>query len=503
MIRHRIRTISKNDNGASAVLIAFSMVVLLGFAALALDATGLGFNERRQAQSAADVGSLAAVQFAVPEDIGNGTCTGSATDVAECNGATEAIEVANQTLDDSSLADWNDSSKCGTPPAGFTVTSVSDCVAFNSNLQRAWVRIPTIEKPTTIARAIGFDSVDTSADSIAGAGVEPPGGVLPFLLPGNAASNNYACLKGFANPDWGPCEDTPVSGNFGSADFYLYGDVNKEWTEKCNGDTNGRLVANIARGVDHPLSTHPTGSGSGTVERDNCPVFSAEPNIVDSQTGIGSNLEQGLVWGGSDYSPSPYPGKIWDTGGTTVRNSGGANPSTQINDEPLWNFLVDADDDTSLQGTACDDETVKGTPPATRPAAMEDCLTYAKTNGKIVFNNDLASSIRFGWVPQIYEDTFSGNPYYIELFRPVYLDTTWYGCNNNECDVMHTPGIPEDPETCPVEPAETRITCGIPGQHNKNLQAITAWILDPSIVPDNAKTPSPGSVNQRSYSLIE
>lgn len=498
-----LKRLLAHDTGASAILIALSLVVLFGFAAVALDATGLGFNERRQAQSAADVGALAAVQFAVPDDVGNPACTGSATARARCNGATEAIEVANLTLDNPALADWGDAAKCSTPPSGFTATSVSPCVAFNSNLQRAWVRVPTIENPTTLARAIGISSVATSASAIAGAGVEPPGGVLPFLLPGNASSSNYACLKAFPNPDWGPCESSPVSGNFGSADFYLYGNVDKGWTSKCSGDTNGRLVANIARGVDHPLSTHATGSGSGIVERDNCPIFSAQPNVVDSQTGVGSGLEQGLVWGGSAYSPTPYPGKIWHSAGTTVRDAGGPNPATRINDDPLWNYLIDDADDPSLSGTPCDDDNILGASPGERPSLMDACITYAKTSDKVIFNDDLAGTTRFGWVPHIWEATFSGNPYYIRLFRPVYLDTTWYSCSSNSCDIMHTPGVPEDPEACPVEPDETRITCGMPGDHNMTLQAVTSWILDPDIVPDNAKTPTPGSANQRTYALTE
>lgn len=496
-------SLSSSDRGATAVLIAFAMLVLLGFTAIALDATGLGFNERRQAQSAADVGALTAVQFAVPQDIGNSACTGTASDRAECNGATEAIEVASNTLDDPSLADWSDPTKCATPPAGFTASSDSACVAFNSNLQRAWVRIPTIDNPTTFARVIGIGTVSTSADAIAGTSVEPPSGVLPFLLPGSAATSNYECLKAFPNPDWGPCETAPLSGNFGSADFFLYGNVDKGWTAKCAGDTNGRLVANIARGVDHPLSTHPTGSGSGVIEKDNCPIFSAQPNIVDSQTGVGSNLEDGLVWGGSAYSPSPYPGKIWDTSGTTVRTSGGGNPATQINDDPLWNYLVDDSVDPALNGTPCDDDDFAAASAGARPGMMDTCISWAKSNDHVIFNDDLAHAVRFGWVPQIWQNTFSGNPYYIELFRPSYLDTTWYSCSSNECDVMHTPGVPEDPATCPANPPDTRITCGTPGNHNDNLQAITSWILDPAIVADNAKTPTPGSENQRTYALTE
>ena len=483
------------DKGASAVLIALAMVVLLGFAALALDALGMGTNERRQAQSAADVGALAAVQFARPISMGNAECGGlSGIDLSRCNGAVEARTVANATLDDASLADWTDATRCATPPAGYTTVSVvSECIAFNSNNQRAWVRIPTIDNPTSIARAVGIDFVATSASAIAGSTVNPPGGVLPFLLPGNAASTNYNCLKAGANPKFGSCDDLPVIGNFGSADFFLYGDVSKGWTQKCTGDTNGRLVANIARGVDHPLSVHPTGIGGGIEEQPNCPDFNAQPNMTDSQTGIGSNLEDGLLYGGSAYSSAPYPGFIQDSSGYTVRNSGGSTPAAIVDDDPLWDYLSTAP---SLNGTPCDDATVN------TPQLMDLCIAWAKAGSVEVFDNDLATSGRFGWVPEIWEADFTGNPYHIKSFRPVYLDTTFYGCNANSCDIMYTPGV-ADLGSCPSNPPDERITCGTPGSKNKGLDAVTSWILAPEIVPDNAKTPQPGSENQREYNLVD
>lgn len=121
----------------------------------------------------------------------------------------------------------------------------------------------------------------------------------------------------------------------------------------------------------------------------------------------------------------------------------------------------------------------------------------------MIFTDDLASSSRFGWVPQLWEDDFTGNPYHIELFRPVYLDTTWYKCSSADCNIMYTPGIGDSSPICPVAPVDTRITCGTPGDKNDTLEAVTSWILEAAIVPDNAKTPSPGSANQRTFNLTE
>ena len=79
------------ERGATAILVALSLVLLLGFAALAVDG-GAAFDDRRQQQSAADTGSLAAVQFAnnrfAPMPV---ACTGSILQQSACRGADEHL----------------------------------------------------------------------------------------------------------------------------------------------------------------------------------------------------------------------------------------------------------------------------------------------------------------------------------------------------------------------------------------------------------------------------
>ena len=125
-------------------------------------------------------------------------------------------------------------------------------------------------------------------------------------------------------------------------------------------------------------------------------------------------------------------------------------------------------------------------------------------NNRDVFNNSLADSRRFGWAPELWESAFSGpgTTYYLKDFRPVFIDTTWYACSANDCTIMHTPGI-ADSGVCPASPPDTRITCGTPGVFNRDLEAVSSWILSKDIVPDNAKTPSPGSSNQRAFNLVD
>lgn len=495
-----------SDRGTTIIFVALTVAVLFGFAAIAVDAAGIGMNARRQSQSAADVGALAAVQFAVPSDLGNAACVGSGLALSRCNGAMEAMAVANATLDDPSLALWEDASRCGTPPAGFTVSADAGtaCVAFSANNQRAWVRIPTVDKPTTLARVIGIDTIPISAEAIAGANFFGAGNVLPFLLPGDAVATDYNCLKTGPNPNFGACVNLPGTGNFGSMDFFLYGNDLLQWTAKCFGDTNGRLTANIARGVDHPLGlyTDSTFSAPGTSESANCPDFNAEPDMAQGQPGVGSALEDGLLYGGSAYAASSYQGRIEDPGDFLVRNQQGSTPKAWIDNEPLWDFLVD-DGNIVVDGGACDDEEVD-TPPE-----MEACIHWAKTDAggpHVIFTDALRDSIRYGWTPLVWEPDFltPGTTYHIRLFLPVYLDTTFYACGSNSCVIMHTPGVPDlgVGVLCPANPSpDTRITCGTPGSGNRSLSAVTAYVLSQDIVPENAKTPAPGSENQRTYNL--
>jgi Flp pilus assembly protein TadG len=476
----------ESERGATALLVAMSMLVLMGLAAFAVD-IGLAMNERRQDQSAADVGALAALQFAQPDP----GCSGaSCFTQAVAKGANAAIDVANATLDDPSLADWSDAALCGTKPTGFTVTPVSPCVAFTNNFTRAWVKIPTIASPTYFAKLFGSDQVNVSAYAIADQDFGNPGPVLPFLLPGNAAGTDYNCLKTGPNPTWGVCEDLPAIGNFGSMDFFLYGNPDRNTTQKCSGDTNGRLVSNIARGVDHPLGLHPTGSGAGTEEPANCANLGAEPDMAQGQSGVGSSLEDGMLNGGTSYSldGSPYDGLIEDGSGVKVRNGSAGKPEVWVDDVALWNFLKGG---LPMQCSGVD------TPPE-----MDVCINWAKANDVEIFEDDITDSPRFGFTPQVAEPDFltPGSFYHIIGYQPVFIDTTYFGCGATGCDIVHTPGV-ADSGVCP--PASEFITCGTPGTISKSLVAVTAYVLSPDILPEVAKSPAPGQAGQRQYNLSE
>jgi Flp pilus assembly protein TadG len=480
-----------NDRGATAIIIALCLILLLGMAALAID-LGLGFNERRQDQSAADVGALAAAQFAKP--IATAACSSyTGVALARCNGAVAAMAVANNTLDSPAAADWGNPAECPTPPALYTTAPNTSCVAFNENLQRAWVQVPTIEVPTVFGRAIGTNVMNSSAAAIAITSFANSNNILPFLTPGISAAGDYDCLKTSGNPNWGVCQDLPSTGNFGSADYAIYGNELEGSVEECGGNPNTKLVYNIANGVDHPLGIHPTGISPTPDDVDDlamCPIFSAEPNMVVGQPGVGANLDAGLVQGGSDHAVAPYEGRIEDPSGVAVRNAGAGRPAAVLDDTPLWSFLVPG-----LTGNCAGVDT---------PVEMEACINQAKATGTVIFTLDIATAPRFAFTALMWENDFQtpGTTYHVKGFLPVYLDTTYYGCNNNTCGILHTPGLANTPGNCPPQARE--MTCGIPGNAGGNaLQAVTSYILSPTILPEAVRTPFPGSANQRSFALAE
>ena len=75
-----------SERGGAAILVAISLFVLVGFAALAIDG-GLGFDQRRGTQNAADNAALAAAWEACnPRDAAAPDPVGSALAVAAENG---------------------------------------------------------------------------------------------------------------------------------------------------------------------------------------------------------------------------------------------------------------------------------------------------------------------------------------------------------------------------------------------------------------------------------
>ena len=205
------------------------------------------------------------------------------------------------------------------------------------------------------------------------------------------------------------------------------------------------------------------------------------------QTGVVTgDFEDGLIWG---YGPTER-GRLWDDSGFTVRNAGGGNPATTVDNTPLWDYLTTPG--TCPHSGLVIDETTE----------MITCLnSWAVADGQI-FDDTIRDAPRFGLAPRLWTVFGPGQWYFIEELPPVYLDTTYFGCNANGCDIVHVPDV-SSIGACPTISTSTGTeppdeTCGIAGTHNKNLSAVTAYIMDPAMFSADALAGAEGPLTNLS-----
>lgn len=450
----------RSERGTTLVVVVMCLVVLLGFTAIAVDAAA-AWALRRQDQSAADTSALAAALFTAGKD--KATAIADATD--------EVIRITYDTVDpDTTLGEWRaewvacvDTAK----PAIFTISGVSDCISFSANLNKIRVQTPDIPWKTSFARVIGFDEVQTSAAAEVDTELTEGGGVLPFAMPSSAAGTGEICLKSGSNPKTvSPC-DGPDEGNFGFLDYTVFGDPEAGVSSICNGG-NSRLENNIALGIDHPLGETPTPPATTYTDRDACTDgnFNAQPYQVDTETGnISHALDDGLV----DVTGTGVPGRLRNT----------ANPINvrghQVDNTPLWSYLTS--DGLAYCGTV------------TTHDDLIVCLDNYRASGSatVLFTQDLGNSPRFGWVPLLHESTLGPGTSTVAIadFQPVYVQTTFWGCNAASCDLEWDPG-----EAPPG-----------PGPNNIRVEAATAVEIPETALPEELRDVSPGTSGQTQYLL--
>src|SRR5688572_9521346 len=136
MLRDRFRSlVSGREEGQIVILAAFTMVVVIGFAALAIDIGSLTY-ERRDLQNAADAMALAGGSQLTTTTAGNASAQAEALKWADKNGLSTA-EKAN--------AEFDFSRTCGGDDEPNIITV---------RLERS--------KQTFLASVIGIDTLSTS-----------------------------------------------------------------------------------------------------------------------------------------------------------------------------------------------------------------------------------------------------------------------------------------------------------------------------------------------------
>ena len=507
----------RRERGATAILVALSMLVLLGFAAIAVDG-GIALDERRQEQGGVDAGVLSAGISAqiLPTQPG---CGGSGLTLAACNGAVVAMEIINQNADAAyPISSFDNPTLCSDAafPTEFTTsgggiistvidistTRTLDCIRWTDNLDKVHVILPITQVATTFGRILGRTSIAINASAEAEAVIKKPGQIIPFVVGPTGANANLNCLfeppSGIGAP---PC-DGPTSGNFGYMQPYLYGDSLFGTPTNCTSVSQDGIAASLAKGADHVYDLNANVAGVAN-DRNLCPNKNQIIDQIDVRTGGTSNpVEVGAIDGifgtegrltckdADSTEPTWFDPQLDSAACAWVYN----NHPEELDSTGLFRFID--------PGAAAESSGQCNSSVDTR-SEMSVCLAawraWPMSHTIPLFDLDLGTSPRFAWVPRVNIDPDSGGSgfYTIEDFLPVYLQTTYYNCNSSECRLAFDPGQSSSGACVGFSEA-----CGYPTNGRRSLEAMSAFILRDDMLPFPLGD-FPGTPGQTTYNLSE
>ena len=364
--------VSPKEHGATALLVAMSMLLFMGIAAVVVDG-GIGFSERRQAQAGVDFGALAALQFAT--SCSSGTCD---IDDAVENGAEEAVDVVNANLPWATL-NWGACEDLSRPGEFTRVSDFTECVSFTDTLSKSRVVLPDDEVPTTFGRLLGVNFLTIKAFAHAEWTLNAISRILP-LTPAGANGAELCLFSNQAPQTVEPCAGS-ASGFFGYLDLALFGEVDAGTPATCNqGSTNTRIAINITRGADHSMV-----------------IFKSEDPIIDDFDACANGLENvnqvrvetgsptgGITDGLINGISGSIQGQMFDSADGRVECLGGSCKfvrGVELDHTGLWEFL---------KAGICSPE------PKTH-AAMLDCLNTQSEPEMLI--DELGDHPRFAAVP--------------------------------------------------------------------------------------------------------
>ncbi len=498
--------------------IALAMVVIMGMAAVAIDAAGFGFNERRLDQTAADTSVMAgALDFLDPDTVVTEVLAYTQSnlriqyDPAEWQALWEGCVDSNKPIDFIAL----------TPPAGWApVDPANWCISQSPSFLR--VRIPDQAVETSFGRLIGADTINTSATAVAT--LQPSGslnGLMPFAVRGGEGSGEICLQTGPLGLAFPPCTG-PQAGSFGAVLSHWIGNGFYSTTPNCrdnmlqgSNNANGILDDNIALGVDHLI-----GAFDGDVDGDGIVDWSYPRSVNDSNNSIISSeahvddctLSSGVAVATDGV---PFNAVLIDTGnslkddvtrglvdnltfadGDRSRLQKGTNSKIRVrsgssdwnlDNRPLWTYLLPV---ARQQGTlvpACDPGNFM-VPAANladldaNNAQMRLCLqNHSTTAGAgVIFKDDpgdtIAESWRFGWAPQLWHDSLgnglSWRPVYD--YRMVYIAGVFFNCSGVSCGLTFYAGHPGPAPLCDPGP---------PSCKSLEVNQTTAFLLPDAAIP--------------------
>lgn len=484
------------ERGATALIIAGAMVLVMGVLAVAVD-IGFGFAERRNDQTGADAAALAGSLELVISDQADGLQ--AAVD--------RVYEIVNdnigRTLDYS--AHWE---FCTDPDALFYTTKTdlgapqgSDCISLSENFNTFRVRLPDQVLETYFGGVIGSDTIAVSGAAEAERNAQfGGGGNIPFYVIDGTGVGAELCIKTGTNAHQ-QCGG-PSSGNFGDFEPYFYGPIGGDLSTICSKAQQPRPLARaVAYGIDHEFSRFaPFPGGTERVNGGWCPGVPGPmlPNTIQPGSGYSaSDITWGLVLGESWPGSQSFPGRLTrNDASATAQETGSAfifGPT--IDNRPLWDY-IDLTAAVSLpscnyfadpmhQGRVPTGPTMQTTYDERRMNLI-NCIVEAKNNlpdPVRIFTTDILLTPRLGAAPLIWEDFPPPNNSFhmhIQGLAPVFIDSLYaqianphFQCNGLDVTLpgicVHRAGI------------DGSMSVTSPGQ--RRFQSVGAIVLDCEIMP--------------------
>lgn len=511
--RHRSTGDSGREEGAVVLIFALLLLVLLGFAALAIDLGAL-FVERRHAQTAADVGVLSGAQFAGIDP----TATSAQARKAVID------EVKRITAGNLASADWDTCVDPGRPSEYSTVPGETACVSFTAGLAKIRVHVPDQTFDTFFAGVLGVNTLSASATAVAGGVHYANGDILRFGVPaGPAADATIGCPHDHPN-GLAPCNG-PEAGNFNNVSITQWG-LNAPPSKDCN-PSNAAFEDNIAVGADHLLGIWSAGCMHDRAAC-NDPNIANPPGLIDPKPGnTQSALSPGLATGNT--SGSGFDGRLTDTPYSTISFMG-----QNVDNTPLWEFIgsdlgavpafCERDTFTGGGGFDWDEDLwvtsgldpVMDDPEYLEPDAsfehMARCLREYQQgvwdSGTLDYSGtpstaplftasgagsspergiyNLQLSPRWGWAPVGEFGNGASDPFKILAFKPIFIELLVDKCTgNNPCARQWFAGQ-----------APT-------GGNFQKVRSIISFQLPDSTLPAEVHQFGPASVGEIEYTLIE
>ena len=458
------RQLRRDERGTSIVLVAVTMVVIVGFAGLAVDLAN-AWSQRRQDQSTVDTAGVAGAIFTAERTKAQAIADASA-EVIRISKASLSLAVS----DTEWATAWAACQDLDRPTIFTVISPASPCISFTATLQRLRVNLPEVAVTTAFGGVLGIDEIATSAAAEIEIFLDPGGGAMPFGMPGLAGGDGEICLKTGSNPNGIPPCDGPTIGNFAFLDITEFGNLILHTTQTCTGSSNTRLARNIAQGADHPIGVAPSATSVFKLDRDACldGNFNAQPYTLTTETGnMASALHDGFVDGVSGVA-----GRLTNST-NTITIAGNA-----IDDTPLWDYLTA--NGKAICGSISDHD------------AMVDCLqnVWQPSDG-VIFSGTIDDAARFGWVPLFWDLTLGTGTSNLNIqeFRPVFIQTTFWKCTSTGCKYIHDPGEPLTPFGG--------------GGGSVKVEASTSIQIPFAALPDEIVENGPGKPGQLTYAIIE